>query len=224
MRKGEKKKQDILDTAALLFAQKGYQDTSIQDILDVLNCSKGSFYHHFKTKFEVLADIARLRAQNALAVYQSTLPINPHEALNNLLRYAAYLTKEDLPLIRDLIALKDEFDGAALLSVMQEAVFSTFYHPFVLLLNGLRKEDQAVFLNESTLRLAFYAFLAGSAQLIFELGQAPDGKGQSNPLALLRALRKQTEVSLGLSPGCVSILEYSEMRDMALALSAPKTR
>ena len=54
MRKGERRKQDILAAASELFLKKGYTATSIQDILDVLGCTKGSFYHHFQTKFEVL--------------------------------------------------------------------------------------------------------------------------------------------------------------------------
>lgn len=219
MRKGEKKKQDILDTARVLFSQKGYVNTSIQDILDQLNCSKGSFYHHFKTKFEVLADIARERAQKALLTYQSALPVNPAEALNSLLRHAAYLTREDLPLLKDLIALKAEFDGAALLSVMQEAVTEVFYPPFVLLLNGLRKADKAVFLNESALKLAFAAFLAGSARLIFE-AEDRDQQGLTDRLSLLRSLRRQTEVNLGLTPGSIYILEYEELSEMLNLLCA----
>lgn len=219
MRKGEKRKQEILDTARVLFSQKGYVNTSIQDILDLLGCSKGSFYHHFKTKFEVLADIARERANQALLTYQSMLPVEAMQAFNSLLRHAAYLTREDLPLLEDLIALKAEFDGAALLSVMQEAVTEVFYPSFALLLNNLRKADKAVFLNDCALKLAFAAFLSGSALLIFETGD--DAQGSVNGrLSLLRSLRKQTEVTLGLAPGSVYILEYDELNEMKRALSA----
>ena len=54
MRRGDEKKQAILDVAERLFYHKGYEQTSVQDILDVLNASKGSFYHHFESKFTVL--------------------------------------------------------------------------------------------------------------------------------------------------------------------------
>lgn len=219
MRKGEKKKQDILDTARALFAKKGYVNTSIQDILDQLDCSKGSFYHHFSAKFEVLADIARERAQKALAAYQNTLFLDPMDALNSLLRRAAYLTREDLPVLGDLIALKAEFDGAALLSVMHKAASDAFYPPFALLLNALRKAGKAVFLNESALRLAFVSFLAGSAVLVFDAGEEP-GQDPADRLALLRSLRRQTEVCLGLSPGSVFILEHEELSEMARLTSA----
>ncbi len=44
-------RQRILDAAKKLFAQKGYERTTIQDILDELeDLSKGAIYHHFKNK------------------------------------------------------------------------------------------------------------------------------------------------------------------------------
>ena len=39
----------ILDSARRLFAEKGYEKTSIQDILNDLGLSKGGLYHHFKS-------------------------------------------------------------------------------------------------------------------------------------------------------------------------------
>ena len=45
----------ILETATRLFVQKGYERTSIQDIINNLGgLSKGAIYHHFKSKEEIL--------------------------------------------------------------------------------------------------------------------------------------------------------------------------
>ena len=44
----------ILDSARRLFAEKGYEKTSIQDILNDLGLSKGGLYHHFKSKEAIL--------------------------------------------------------------------------------------------------------------------------------------------------------------------------
>lgn len=45
----------ILDVAGHLFMEKGYEHTSIQDIIDNLGgLSKGAIYHHFKSKEEIL--------------------------------------------------------------------------------------------------------------------------------------------------------------------------
>ena len=62
MIKGEIRKRQILETAESLFAERGYEATSVQDILDVLHLSKGSFYHHFESKEIVLQKICENRA------------------------------------------------------------------------------------------------------------------------------------------------------------------
>ena len=50
--------QLILETAARLFAQKGYDETSMQDIMDATHLSKGAIYHHFSSKLDILLRIA----------------------------------------------------------------------------------------------------------------------------------------------------------------------
>lgn len=45
----------ILDTSMELFLKKGYDNTTIQDIVDALgDLSKGAIYHHFKSKEEII--------------------------------------------------------------------------------------------------------------------------------------------------------------------------
>lgn len=44
----------ILDISLRLFESKGYEKTSIQDIVEQLGMSKGAIYHHFKNKEEIL--------------------------------------------------------------------------------------------------------------------------------------------------------------------------
>ncbi|MDQ0170032.1 TetR/AcrR family transcriptional regulator [Paenibacillus tundrae] len=46
--------EHILTVSAQLFTEKGYEKTSIQDIIDHLGMSKGAVYHHFKSKEEIL--------------------------------------------------------------------------------------------------------------------------------------------------------------------------
>lgn len=46
--------EKILDTSLRLFADKGYDKTTIQDIVGAVGMSKGAIYHHFKCKEEIL--------------------------------------------------------------------------------------------------------------------------------------------------------------------------
>lgn len=48
----------ILDVAMVLFLEKGYDNTTIQDIVDALgDLSKGAIYHHFKSKEEIIESV-----------------------------------------------------------------------------------------------------------------------------------------------------------------------
>ncbi len=51
------RKQHVINTAHQLFVEKGFQATSIQDILDYSSISKGTFYNYFSSKNELLMGI-----------------------------------------------------------------------------------------------------------------------------------------------------------------------
>jgi len=80
----EETRKKILDVAEKLFLEKGYDGTSIQDIVDGLgNMTKGVIYHHFKSKFAILETIMdeadeqpvleQLRGRNGLEKLQNIL-------------------------------------------------------------------------------------------------------------------------------------------------------
>lgn len=71
MKKGDLRKQEILRTAECLFCRNGYEQTSIQDILDQLKSSKGSFYHHFVSKEALLETLCARRAELNLEMTDS---------------------------------------------------------------------------------------------------------------------------------------------------------
>ena len=54
---GEERRKEILLTARKLFIQKGYDQTSVNDILKIVDIAKGTFYYYFASKEEVLQAI-----------------------------------------------------------------------------------------------------------------------------------------------------------------------
>lgn len=53
------RKQQVIKRAHQLFLEKGFQATSIQDILDYTGISKGTFYNYFSSKNELLIAILK---------------------------------------------------------------------------------------------------------------------------------------------------------------------
>lgn len=56
----------ILETASRLFVEKGYERTSVQDIVNELGgLSKGAIYHHFKSKEEMLVAVTNKMSEES---------------------------------------------------------------------------------------------------------------------------------------------------------------
>lgn len=55
--RGEETRSRILDAAGELFAQRGYDATSVADICERASVTKGGFYHHFASKEAVFLEL-----------------------------------------------------------------------------------------------------------------------------------------------------------------------
>jgi TetR/AcrR family transcriptional repressor of nem operon len=54
--KGEQTRRDIVQKAAPLFNQKGYEGTSLSDLMDATGLQKGGIYRHFSSKEDLAAE------------------------------------------------------------------------------------------------------------------------------------------------------------------------
>ncbi len=78
----EERRAEILDGAWALFTSRGYEGTTVAAIIDKLNISKGTFYHYFTSKEQVLDGITDRLAAEPLAelmpvVEDNTLAAGP---------------------------------------------------------------------------------------------------------------------------------------------------
>ena len=64
--RGRARRQQILDEAARLFAERGYHPTSVAEIVDSLGVGKGVFYWYFESKEQLFLELmARARARTS---------------------------------------------------------------------------------------------------------------------------------------------------------------
>lgn len=54
VKKAEERRSEIVQAARQLFRAKGYEQTTTQDVMDHLGIAKGTIYHYFKSKEELL--------------------------------------------------------------------------------------------------------------------------------------------------------------------------
>lgn len=78
VKEAEERKEEILDVAEKLFATKGFDHTSTNDILEGVGIARGTLYYHFCSKEEILDGVIerltkRLIAEAALIIRDHSL-------------------------------------------------------------------------------------------------------------------------------------------------------
>jgi AcrR family transcriptional regulator len=111
------KRQWILDTAAKVFAGRGYHSTSVKDIVEEAGISVGSFYFYFKGKEELFAELY----MNIVKAFQETservLDVENYHLAKNFTRVITanlwmYQGKRDIARIMmvEAVGLNPEFE------------------------------------------------------------------------------------------------------------------
>lgn len=91
----------ILDVSTHLFSAKGYDKTSLQDIINETKLSKGAIYHHFVSKEDILSAIFdRIGEENTayLAKVRDDKKANGLEKLRSIVRAAVFNSNQSLML------------------------------------------------------------------------------------------------------------------------------
>ena len=210
MLKGEIRKRELLDAAEKLFFSKGYAATTINDILKTQSCSKGSFYHHFDSKLQVLSALCAAHAGEAYARYQATAAslANPLEQMDCLLYESLPVTPEEKDMCALLIPLYALPEGEEVLSSLLKAQREFFFPELCRLLDLLKAQGQA-FYPCTALPAVVWDAHTGLYRRLLALGHEMMKDGNSCQPAVQEALdaaRYLFERALGLPFGCVTII------------------
>ena len=95
-----KTKSRIVTAAWKLFYQQGYEDTTIEEIIEESGTSKGSFYHYFGGKDALLGSLAYLMDEK----YEELEPGIPDDM--NSYEVLLYLSRELLSMIEETINME----------------------------------------------------------------------------------------------------------------------
>jgi len=83
-------KEKLLDAALQVIRVKGYTATRIEEICEAAGLTKGSFFHHFKSKEELAIAAAEHRSAVTAALFQAA-PFHRHaDPLERVLGYIDY--------------------------------------------------------------------------------------------------------------------------------------
>ena len=79
MRKGEKRKQELIRIAYDMFLSRGYENTSVDEIIAEAQITKGTYYYYFPSKEKMLEDVIEMmiesEVETARSIIGSDIPV-----------------------------------------------------------------------------------------------------------------------------------------------------
>lgn len=223
MRKGEERRQELLTVAERLFCTKGYEATSIQDILDVLHVSKGGFYHYFSSKEEVLDTLCRARAEAAAErANQQLSGVSDVMARLNLLLHAFMpLRREEFSFMNMLLPLLSTPEGRAMGLCYQEALRTMFLPALTREIDAGQASGTLFPAASETAGMVLHLVNAcwlDVALGLIECARAGRLHDAVNLLSMLDSYRRGIEVLMGAPFGSVEMLRIDEWDEIATRL------
>jgi TetR/AcrR family transcriptional repressor of nem operon len=113
-------RKKLLDASLHVIRAKGYEATSVDEICAAAGLSKGSFFHHFKTKEDLALALAGYWIEGTSALFASASYHAPADPLDRLLAYVDF---------RKSLLMGDLPDYTCLVGTMVQETYST--HPAI---------------------------------------------------------------------------------------------
>lgn len=146
VKKAEERREEIIEAASELFLVKGYDRTTMKDVMGQLQIAKGTIYHYFKSKEELLDAVLDSLVASLVRQMQEILDRSQGNALERL-RYlilnSAAADSHDqemldnlhrpgnagmhIRLLAKLISLQAPLYGKLIRQGCDEGIFSTRY-------------------------------------------------------------------------------------------------
>ncbi len=91
----EARRAEILEAAFSCFMEKGFHNTTMQDIYKAANLSPGAVYNYFSSKEDIVVAAVKTYSDWSILSLESLISENPDESLNNIIRFWLSLIKQD---------------------------------------------------------------------------------------------------------------------------------
>lgn len=220
----------LLDEAQALFFSRGYDRTSVEDVLAAASSSKGAFYHHFPSKEALLEAMADRLAEESMAEADAVLADPSLGAVEQLGAFFAGSRRFKLaaaPLVRRTLPVLFRPENAALRQRVTAATIARVAPVLAQILERGRREG--VFDTPDPL---------GTAELLLHMGTAAHDTiarsiavADSGALAeaatmleqRLRLLEQAFSRVLGLPDGTISLGEPG-FAEAVLRAGGPESR
>jgi AcrR family transcriptional regulator len=207
------RRAELIDCAQRLFLAKGYEKTTINDVIAATGLSKGAFYHHFRAKEDLLEAITARFAQQSLAraaEVQSDPSLNALQRLNTLLAMTREWKVENLAQLRAMFTTLLKPENAVLYLRIVNAVFSALSPKIAAIIEQGRAEGIFDVFDSAAAADAVLWLGNGRLALVVEaLASAKSGDVDGAAQRIARRIKAEelmVDRILGVAPGSVQLL------------------
>lgn len=216
VKKGDARREELLATAERLFYTKGYEQTSVQDILNEMHFSKGGFYHHFDSKLALLDTICEARAREACDAARRAVQEGNRtavEKLNELFHTSALWQSESPGFVALLIRVAYRQDGALMREKMKACQLSCMQAVMEdVLSEGVSSREFFADDVPTTAGLILRLYMQFTDEIAFLLAQEESEERLNDAMVKkLRAYRTAIERALLAPFGSVVLFEAKEL-------------
>lgn len=161
MKKSDQTEKKIIEAAVRLFVQKGYHGTSISDITQEVDLTKGAFYAHFPSKSDLLHRI--LEEFKVVFLHELIRSVNEYQGdalakLHHAITYNSQFAAKNLYLLVFLTFISHELNA----DMDFEFALKNLYREYQLFISSLIKQGmrQGVFRKDLDPDLIALTFMA----------------------------------------------------------------
>ena len=217
---------ELIDCAQRLFLSQGYEATTINEVISATGLSKGAFYHHFRSKEDLLEAIADRFAHQSLAfveALQADTGLGALARLNRLLALGREWKLEHIGELRAMFLTLLQPRNARLYQRIVEAVFAVLSPALAGIIEAGKREG-AFDAGDASIAADTLLWLSnGRRRVIMDaMAQAPADL-EAAVTSVVRRLRDEEAIIdriLGLPPGSIQVIgAEDELRAMMAAWS-----
>lgn len=207
----------FLDVAQRLIVTKGYEQMSIQDVLDALEASRGALYHYFDSKQALLDGVVERFADEALETINPILADSELPALTKLERVLGRIARfkaEQKELVLAILEVWNS-DGNALVRERLRQLTAKRMMPILTLVIRQGVEEGLITASdpEETARVILF-LMQGYQELASEhfLGRQAGTISYEQVLKSNRIATEAFERVLGIPPRSVTLADEATLR------------
>jgi AcrR family transcriptional regulator len=201
VKKPEKRRKEILHAARELFKTKEYEKVTMQELMEKLNIAKGTIYHYFSSKENLLESVVEDLINEELKRKKQLLKSRRCCNLNALEKFRVLVTSDTMAEEDEQILESLHRPGNTVIHTRQLGSYLIKLAPIfaAIIEEGC---DQGIFTTEHPLECA--EFMLAGFQFLTDLGFYPWNQEQLG--RRIKAFPSLIEVQLGAPKGSFSFL------------------